>query len=785
MLALNQYRSVLSRFYSLAAINILANMMVPLAGLCDTAFLGHLDDLKYFAGVILGSILFDYLYRTLKFLRSSTTALTAQAAGKNDGEGVLLAGLRSGLIALIISLLILGLQYPIQKFGFAVLSGAEDIELSGIDYFNARMYGTPAVLLNFVLIGWFLGKVKSGRIMVLVISLVANGSNVLLDYLMIFRWGWASWGAGFATSISQYLALFVGLIGVALTIDRQDLFKALPKVFRGQTFKGALKLNSDVFVRFLALISAYSIFTNFSAGISADSLSQNGLLIQIALLSQFTIQGVGLTTQALIGNFQGEGDDRKFQPLMILAIVTSLPLALLFALSTQFFPETIFGWFGDHELLNQGITRYTIWLLPLLSFTALTFMFEAYFLGLKQGAILRNSSIISFFAVFLPLAIIAKHFQNVDLLWLSLTLYMLCNALYLGLKMVEQQHRFDSDRIKSSSSPKIDPDSDRFSPRPLPALPPHMLISYLKEQSLLKAAAAKYPQPKSRRNSLPIILALAIAFSAVLSSGITYYLAQSNFEQQELAQNEKAIEIRAVIAARNLEGFIGKHYLQIQEMAASPFLSDRLIWSAWSIERKQEYFQDNFLANSDGMDGYAVIDAQSGNTLFSGGTETQTINNQDIDYFQQVVMFKRPVIIPYRKSTKTGLAYMYIAAPSFDEQGNLLYVTRTRISLAEMEKQIAADINKLDSIVGDLSQSPQFFLLDGRGRIIATEDSQNLEKNIDNLYSSSRILRRNGTSAVNVETINDSAYFVAYSPIVETRGLPELDWSLILATKVD
>ncbi len=784
MLALNQYRSVLSRFYQLAAINILANMMVPLAGLCDTAFLGQLEDLKYFAGVILGSILFDYLYRTLKFLRSSTTALTAQAAGKNDGEGVLLAGLRSGLIALIISLLILGFQYPIQKFGFAVLSGTENIELSGIDYFNARIYGTPAVLLNFVLIGWFLGKVKSGRIMVLVISLVANGSNVLLDYLMISRWGWASWGAGFATSISQYLALFVGLIGVAATIDRQDLFKALPKVFRGQMFKGALQLNGDVFVRFLALISAYSIFTNFSAGISTDSLTQNGLLIQIALLSQFTIQGVGLATQALMGNFKGEGDDRKFKPLMILAIVTSLPLALLFALSTQFFPETIFGWFGDHDQL-KGITRYTIWLLPLLSFTALTFMFEAYFLGLKQGVMLRNSSIISFFAVFLPLAIIAKHFQNVHLLWLSLTLYMLSNALYLGLKMVEQQHRFDSDRVKSSSSPNTDSDSDRFTPRPLPALPPHMLISYLKEQSLIKAADAKYSQPKNRRNSLPIILALAIALSAVLSSGITYYLAQSNFEQQELAQSEKAIEVRAVIAARNLEGFIGKHYLQIQEMAASPFLSDRLLWSAWSIERKQEYFQDNFLANSDGMDDYAVIDAKSGDTLFSGGTETQTINNQDIDYFQQVVMFKRPVIIPYRKSTKTGLAYMYIAAPSFDEQGNLLYVTRTRISLAEMEKQIAADINELDSIVGDMPQSPQFFLLDGRGKIIATEDSQNLEKNIDNLYSSSRMLRRNGTSAVNVETINDSAYFVAYSPIVETRGLPELNWSVILATKVD
>jgi MATE family multidrug resistance protein len=49
-------------------------MMVPLAGLVDIAFLGHLTDIRYLAGVILATILFDYLYRVLKFLRSSTNS---------------------------------------------------------------------------------------------------------------------------------------------------------------------------------------------------------------------------------------------------------------------------------------------------------------------------------------------------------------------------------------------------------------------------------------------------------------------------------------------------------------------------------------------------------------------------------------------------------------------------------------------------------------------------------------------------------------------------------------
>ena len=361
MLTFDRYRDFLPRFYSLASVSVLANMMVPLAGLCDTAFLGHLQDLKYLAGVILASILFDYLYRTLKFLRNSTNAMTAQAAGRNNEEGIILAGLRSGLVALIIALIILLLQYPIQKLGFSFLSGAQNVELEGIQYFNSRIYGTPAVLLNFVLIGWFLGRAKNNVGMVLLIAVIANGSNVLLDYLMIFRRGWGSMGAGLATAISQYLAAFAGLFGVFTTIDRRILIRALPKVIDRQALQKTIILKADILVRFLALISAYSIFTNFSASISTESLAKNGLLLQIAMLSQFTIQGIGMTTQTLIGNFRGRNDSSKFMPLIITAIVHSVPIALTFVIATLFFPNPVFGLLTNHSgLLARSLDAKTV-----------------------------------------------------------------------------------------------------------------------------------------------------------------------------------------------------------------------------------------------------------------------------------------------------------------------------------------------------------------------------------------------------------------------------------------
>jgi MATE family multidrug resistance protein len=418
----NHYRSFLPRFYRLAGVAVLSNMMVPLAGLCDAAFLGHLSDINYLAGVILGGLLFDYLYRILKFLRNSTNALTANAVGQGDETGVLVGLLRCGLIALAIATIVILFQYPIHKLGFWILSGSSEIESAGLDYFNARIWGAPAVLLNFVLIGWFLGREMNG--IVFLISLVGNGTNVLFDYIMIVQWGWQSMGAGLATALSQYLALIVGLIAVALTTQWASLKPAIAKIGNRQELTSAVALNGNILVRFLALISAYAIFTNASAAFGTQTLAENGLLLQIALLSQFTVQGVGMTAQTLIGNFKGKGNVAQMLPVLRVALLTGSAIALTFALSTVLLPNTVFKLLTNHAEVSAAMQQYTIWLVPLLSLTAVAFMLESYFTGIKDGATLRKGALLAFSVGFGPLTLLGIYQQNEAFLWGALSAYM-------------------------------------------------------------------------------------------------------------------------------------------------------------------------------------------------------------------------------------------------------------------------------------------------------------------------------------------------------------------------
>ena len=214
--------------------------MVPLAGLIDVMFLGHLTKIRHLAGVALATILFNYIYWTFGFLRMGTTGMVAQATGRKDKQSAVLIGLQHGILALILGLTILIFQQPLQILGFAILSATPEVKSSGVDFYNALVWGAPATLINFVLIGWFLGQAQSSK--VLLLSAISNCANVLLDYLFIVQWGWSSRGAGLATATSQYLMLIIGTLLYCQTISFKQIQALIGEVFDLSALKSAFMM---------------------------------------------------------------------------------------------------------------------------------------------------------------------------------------------------------------------------------------------------------------------------------------------------------------------------------------------------------------------------------------------------------------------------------------------------------------------------------------------------------------------------------------------------------------
>ena len=414
--------SLAPQFFRLAAINILSNVTTPLAGIVDVAFLGHLAEVKHLAGVALASVLFDYLYWSFGFLRMATTGLTAQAVGRGDRQEAILVGVRNGAIAIAVGSAILLFQLPVREIGFWLLQGDPAVEAAGRGYFNARVWGALPSLLNYVLIGWFLGQARSS--VVLLLTIVGNATNVVLNYYFIAQWGWGATGAGWGTSLSQLAMTVIGFMAIAPALRTIHWDKAWPDIWRRSAIVSAFSLNANLTVRTFALMTTFAIFTNIGSLLGTTILAANALLLQVFILGAYITDGLAFATESLAGILNGRGLRKSMRSLLWLSGVSGEVVGVTVAVAFVLRPQSLLGLLTDRSDVINTALSFVPWLIPVLGLGALAFMLDGYFLGITAGSALRNSTLWGTFIGFLPCGAIALWQTNPHYLWLGLSVMM-------------------------------------------------------------------------------------------------------------------------------------------------------------------------------------------------------------------------------------------------------------------------------------------------------------------------------------------------------------------------
>src|SRR5690606_39386753 len=86
-----------------------------------------------------------------------TTGFAAQATGRQDGgelRQILLQGL---LLALGFALLLSVFALPLKGVALQLMQPSAELDDLTREYFHTRLFGLPAALPSYALIGWFLG----------------------------------------------------------------------------------------------------------------------------------------------------------------------------------------------------------------------------------------------------------------------------------------------------------------------------------------------------------------------------------------------------------------------------------------------------------------------------------------------------------------------------------------------------------------------------------------------------------------------------------------------------
>ncbi|MEM1385478.1 MAG: MATE family efflux transporter [Pseudomonadota bacterium] len=419
------------RVASIALPVVFANATVPLQGAIDTAIIGNQGEAVLLAAVTLGASIVTLLFSSFNFLQVGVSGLTAQAYGAGDRRRVMNTRARAFVVAAAVSAVLILLQVPIASLGLMLFEGSAEAERLARNYVLILVWGAPAHLGTYALIGWFTGLERTNRLLEL--QLVVSLSNVALNLVFVVGLGWGVEGVALGTAIAAWIGLGVGVLraraeGRRLAPDcRLDWARVLERA----ELRQVMALNRDIFVRTLLLTGSLAWVARLGSTQGDVVLAANGILLQFLTFSAYALDGFAMAAETLVGQAFGGRDRSRLRRAVIVSTVAAFLLSIAFAALATGLSGPIVRAFTNVDAVREVAFAHILWasLIPVIAVFA--FQLDGVFVGAAEGAAMRNAMIVSV-AVFVPSSLILVEALGNHGLWLGIWIWLAMRALTLA-----------------------------------------------------------------------------------------------------------------------------------------------------------------------------------------------------------------------------------------------------------------------------------------------------------------------------------------------------------------
>lgn len=405
----------------LAIPNIISNITVPLLGMVDMFIVGHLEESAYIGAIAIANIIFNVIYMAFSFLRMGTSGFTAQAYGAEDKQEQANILTRALSVAFAAGLIMILFQFLISGIGFYLIDAGDSVKEFAKEYFHIYIWAAPAILGLSTMNGWFVGMQNAKTPMYTAIAV--NVVNIGLAFTFVYGFGMQIKGIALASTIAQYSGFIISFTiwhfkyGYIKSYLNTKILKDL------KSYIPFFKVNADIFIRTMALVSVSTFFISVSAKMGDDILAVNALLMQLFMLFSYIMDGFAYAAEALTGKFVGARSVVSLKLLIKKLFAWGVMLAVLFTLSYAVFTDEILNLLTDKPNVI-GISReYQFWalMMPLAGFAA--FLWDGIFIGATASKQMRNSMLIAVSVFFIISLVFNTNYDN-NILWLAFIIYL-------------------------------------------------------------------------------------------------------------------------------------------------------------------------------------------------------------------------------------------------------------------------------------------------------------------------------------------------------------------------
>ena len=384
---------------------------------------GRLENPAYIAGVSVGAVIFSTLYWLFGFLRVSTTAYSAQAAGMKDPDARIDALLRPCVLALVIGTAFLLFRGPIFDTAMRFIRPDAEVVYFGEVYYRILIWGAPVVLLNYVLLGWLMGQEL--LCVSLLMQVGGNLLNIVLDLLLVRVYGLDVAGVAAATLISQVASFAVGLAAACSRVDRRQAAARLRAALAPRAFADMLRANADLMLRTVCVLIQINVFTAGGARYGTDVLSANAIMYQMMMLVSYSFDGFANASSVFAGRACGAGDPGLLSALWRRAVFWGASGAAIAAAACALGATRAYLLFTDIPQVLTQLRTYGFWIavFPLVAWPGVSFY--GIFTGTGDTGPVRDSAVLAL------LFFLAAHLVLVPI-WGNHGLWAAFIAFYLG-----------------------------------------------------------------------------------------------------------------------------------------------------------------------------------------------------------------------------------------------------------------------------------------------------------------------------------------------------------------
>ena len=413
---------------------ILANLTIPLVGLTDTIIMGHMPDSKFLAGIAIGSIVFNFVYGGLNFLRMGTTGIVAQELGKKNNYEILYGLFRPLIFSLLIGLILYSQKSLILDITVFSIKPEEQIIPILKVYLFTRILGLPIGLMNMVFLGWFFGmqKAKSVMLQLIVINLINIFSSILFAQFLNL----GIFGVALGSVVAQFFG-FITSILIFINYLKNETKKQydFKQIFLIKRLQRLFNISFDLFLRTIFLISAQAYMIYKAGLMGIDQLAALEIIIIIFGISSYSLDGFAHTAETMVGKAIGSKNNSAIKKAIFLSTQMAFIMSLIISFILFCFGNWITFLITDIIVLREIIDLLWIFVVFTPVIAVFAFQLDGIFVGATLSKQMRNSMIIAFLIFYIVVEYIFQNKLNLQNLYISFLLFLFLRALLLILSI--------------------------------------------------------------------------------------------------------------------------------------------------------------------------------------------------------------------------------------------------------------------------------------------------------------------------------------------------------------